>query len=104
MIRSLRVLGCEQAARAFHAALVEVAETLYPGVVGERSLAFWKRAAERPLWVRPEDEGEDEAVGEKEGGFLWEFERGEMEELGQLAGKLDGKDEGKDGSGEGEGG
>ncbi|MDI1487459.1 MAG: hypothetical protein OHK93_006729 [Ramalina farinacea] len=117
IIRSLRVLGCEQAARAFYEALVEVGEAKYPGVIGERSLGFWRRAVERPLWVRPEDEdeGESERVGGKEG-FLWEFERGEMgelrggdgevdmEEKGKGDGTEDGKEDWKDGGGEGEGG
>lgn len=97
MIRSLRVLGCEHAARAFYEALAEVAERKYPGVIGERSLGFWRRAVERPLWVRPEDEDEDESerLGGKEG-FLWEFERGEMLELREGDGEVDGMDQGRE--------
>ena len=81
---------------------MEVAERTYPGVIGERSLGFWRRAAERLLWVRPEDEdeGESERMGGKEG-FLWEFERGEM--MGELR-EGEGEVDGEDGRGEGGGG
>lgn len=70
IIRSLRVLGLEAEAAAFFEALKEVC--VRSGRIGERSLVFWGRAAERPLFLAPEDE-RDEGRG---AGFLYEFEKG----------------------------
>lgn len=66
ILRSLRVLGLEDEAKAFFGAL----EVVYgEGGIGEKSLVFWRRAVERELWIRPEDEG----VGRR--GWLWEEEQ-----------------------------
>ena len=80
MIRCLRVLSCEREARALYRALLEFDEG---GVVRGSSRMFWARAAERALWLPPDEpdggaEGiqwlrEACAVGEKGG------ERGEGE-------------------------
>jgi hypothetical protein len=70
IIRSLRVLGLEGEAEALFEAVKGVGER--SGRIGGRSLEFWGRAAERPLFIAPEDE-EDEGRG---GGFLYEFEAG----------------------------
>lgn len=71
IIRSCRVLGLEDEARAFHTALSRVAEGKQ-GVVSQKSLMFWQRAAERPLYLAPEDE-DDTGHGKD---FLYQFERG----------------------------
>ena len=42
------------------------------GRIGDRSLMFWTRAKERPLYLAPEDE-EDEGRGKD---FLYEYEEG----------------------------
>lgn len=60
----------EAEAAAFFEALEGV--WVSSGRIGERSLMFWRRAAERPLFLAPEDE-RDEGRGV---GFLYEFERG----------------------------
>lgn len=83
IIRSLRVLGLEDEAGAFFEAVSGVG--VRSGRVGGRSLMFWGRAAERPLFLAPEDEG-DEGRGV---GFLYEFERG-REEGGIGGGAADG--------------
>lgn len=59
IIRSLRVLGLDEPARAFHRALVENDSSRR---VGSRSLMFWERAAERGLHLAPE-EGDERAEG-----------------------------------------
>lgn len=59
IIRCCRVLGLEEEAQAFHTALVEVSEQKR-GFISAKSLMFWRRAAERPLWMAPEDDDEDE--------------------------------------------
>ena len=60
IIRSMRILGLEPAALAFHNALVANAGDQ----VSSRSLMYWKRAAERPLHLPP-DESNEEAAGVK---------------------------------------
>ena len=80
MIRCLRVLSCEAEAQALYRALLEFDEG---GVVRGSSRMFWGRAAERALWLPPDEpDGGAEgiqwlrevcAVGEKGG------ERGEGE-------------------------
>lgn len=70
IIRSLRVLGLEAEAEEFFKALKGVYER--SGKISERSLMYWTRAAERPLFIAPEDE-EDGGKGAK---FLYEFEAG----------------------------
>ena len=68
IIRCLRVLGLEEEAALFF----EAVENVYhdTGRIGPRSLMFWRRAMERPLYIAPEDE-EDEGTGQ---GFLHEYE------------------------------
>jgi hypothetical protein len=53
VIRSLRVLGLEPVATAFHQALVQNAAG-----VSDRSLMYWDRAARRPLHLAPDDDDE----------------------------------------------
>lgn len=71
IIRSCRVLGLEDEAQAFHAALLSVAAAK-PGVISQKSFMFWGRAAQRPLFLAPEDEG-DEGDGEI---FLYRYAEG----------------------------
>ncbi|KAI0905961.1 hypothetical protein F4823DRAFT_109663 [Ustulina deusta] len=52
IIRSLRVLGLEGAARDFYDALIEVYEAR--GTIGASSIAFWTRALEKPLRYAPD--------------------------------------------------
>ena len=68
ILRSLRVLGLETEAWEFFKALKRVYEG---GKIGQKSMMFWTRAVERPLYLAPEDEDD-------EGGcqFLYEFETG----------------------------
>lgn len=70
IIRSLRVLGLEDEARAFFVALEEVCH-LHEGCISQKSLMFWARAAERPLYLAPEDDSDD-GNGED---FLYEYEK-----------------------------
>ncbi|KAL8702962.1 MAG: hypothetical protein Q9201_003866 [Fulgogasparrea decipioides] len=69
IIRSCRVLGLEDDAQAFYAAFLNVAKQR-PGVISQRSLMYWQRAAERPLYLAPED---DEDLGQGKD-FLCRFE------------------------------
>ena len=69
ILRSLRVLGLENEAREFFKALRKVYEDT--GKISEKSLMFWTRAVERPLYLAPEDD-EDKGKGTD---FLYEFER-----------------------------
>jgi hypothetical protein len=71
IIRSLRVLGLEKEAKSFWAMLQDVNNLAERDRIGESSLMFWRRAAERPLYLAPEDE-EDDGHGRD---FLYEFER-----------------------------
>ncbi|KAL8800236.1 MAG: hypothetical protein Q9182_005319 [Xanthomendoza sp. 2 TL-2023] len=71
IIRSCRVLGLETEALTFHSALRRVAEQ-NQGVLSPKTLMFWRRAAERPLYLAPEDE-EDEGGGKE---WLYRFEEG----------------------------
>ena len=68
ILRSLRVLGLENEALELFKALKRVYEG---GKIGQKSMMFWTRAIERPLYLAPEDEDD-------EGGcqFLYEFESG----------------------------
>lgn len=68
ILRSLRVLGLENEALEFFKALKCVYEG---GKIGQKSMMFWTRAIERPLYLAPEDEDD-------EGGcqFLYDFEFG----------------------------
>ena len=75
IIRSLRVLGCGDAAEEFFLALKRLREE-YKGVIGAKSFIFWERAATRPLHIAPEMEGDG-----LQRGFLWEFEMRMLAEL-----------------------
>ncbi|KAL8757918.1 MAG: hypothetical protein Q9199_001882, partial [Rusavskia elegans] len=55
IIRSCRVLGLEAEAEAFYEALTDIAGERR-GVFSRKTLMFWRRAAERPLHLAPEDE------------------------------------------------
>ncbi len=67
----MRVLGLEDEARAFRSALENEATH-----VSSRSREFWRRAAERPLNIKPALEIEaDEDWGPK---FLRDFEKGKV--------------------------
>jgi len=68
IIRSLRVLGLEAEATAFFRAVEDVYNTT--GRIGARSVMYWTRAVERPLYLAPEDEGD----GGNGKDFLYEFE------------------------------
>ena len=57
IIRCLRILGLQTLALAFYHALT----TNESGKVSARTLHFWRRAAERPLYLAPEDD--DDAPG-----------------------------------------
>ncbi|KAF2836271.1 hypothetical protein M501DRAFT_912189, partial [Patellaria atrata CBS 101060] len=60
IIRSLRVLGLEAEARAFFEALEEVYETgLGRSRIGPTSMMYWTRAAERPLYLAPDEDDDD---------------------------------------------
>lgn len=58
----MRVLGLEQNALVFYEALMGV-DRDYAGVIGARSLMFWRRAAFRRLALAP-NEDDEEAVGQ----------------------------------------
>ena len=73
IIRSLRVLGLEEEAQAFYAALEETT----PLHVSGRSREFWRRAAERSLNIRPDLEVRDEQDDGVGLGFLREWVRRE---------------------------
>ncbi|KAF2816153.1 uncharacterized protein BDZ99DRAFT_458050 [Mytilinidion resinicola] len=54
VLRSLRVLGLQEECEAYFSMLVMVYEEY--GRINERSLIYWKRAVERPLWIAPDDD------------------------------------------------
>ena len=68
IIRCLRVLGLDEEAKAFFDAVKKVHDET--GRISGRSLMFWTRAMERPLYLAPEDE-EDKGMGKD---FLYDFE------------------------------
>ena len=68
IIRSLRVLGLEAEGQAFYLALKKVYDE-HPRQINAKSLMFWTRAAERPLYLAPEDD-EDEGDGQD---YLYEL-------------------------------
>lgn len=55
--RCLRILGLEEVAQVFYQALVEHGDPVSP-----RSRMYWQRAAERPLYLPP-DEDDESATG-----------------------------------------
>ncbi|EMF10413.1 uncharacterized protein SEPMUDRAFT_49639 [Sphaerulina musiva SO2202] len=57
IIRSMRILGLENAASNFYSALVANEN----GVVAKSSLMYWNRAAKRPLHLPPNESNEDAA-------------------------------------------
>ena len=71
ILRSLRVLGLENEALEFFKALKRVYED---GKIGQKSMMFWTRAIERPLYLAPEDDDDDGGCQ-----FLYEFESGKEE-------------------------
>jgi hypothetical protein len=82
IIRSLRVLGLEDEAHAFRAALEE-----YTTQAGYRSREYWRRAAQRSLNLRPDTTIADESTDTIGPKFLQEFEQKrkamEAAEMGQ---------------------
>ena len=66
ILRSLRVLGLEKEARKFFTALKHVYED---GKISQKSMMFWTRAVERPLYLAPEDDDDEEGCE-----FLYDFE------------------------------
>ena len=73
ILRSLRVLGLEQEAKAFFVALQKVFEE--SGRIGSTPMMFWTRAATRPLYLAPDHE--DDAGDGAE--FLYEHEKTKIE-------------------------
>ena len=71
ILRSLRVLGLENEALEFFKALKRVYDG---GKIGQKSMMFWTRAIERPLYLAPEDDDDDGGCQ-----FLYEFESGKKE-------------------------
>lgn len=70
IIRSLRVLGLEEEAEAFFAALEHLCQSVDVRI-SSSSLMFWTRAAKRPLYLAPEQD-EDGGDGAD---FLYEFQK-----------------------------
>ena len=68
ILRSLRVLGLEKEAWEFFKILKRVYEG---GGIGQKSMMFWTRAIERPLYLAPEDEDDKGGCD-----FLYDFEAG----------------------------
>ena len=64
------------------------------GKIGQRSLMFWQRAVERPLYLAPEDEV-DEGMG-KDFLYKYEKEKAQMEEDQHLNGRLEDPDADRD--------
>lgn len=67
IIRSLRVLGLEDEARAFFSTLQKVHAA---SNISSKSLMFWTRAAERPLYIAPDDEEDDGTAPD----YLYKYE------------------------------
>ena len=58
ILRCLRVLGCQKECDAFFAALKHVYDD--PAIqIGPRSMDYWTRAVERPLYLPPDDNEDD---------------------------------------------
>ncbi|ESZ97319.1 hypothetical protein SBOR_2307 [Sclerotinia borealis F-4128] len=53
ILRSLRILGLEAEAAAFHDALSDIIYSNRRQIVSSRSVEFWRRAAQRPLHWAP---------------------------------------------------
>ena len=69
IIRSLRVLGLEDEADQFFVALKDTSERC--GRISAKSMLFWERAAERSLYIAPEDDFDTGKGAE----YLYEFEK-----------------------------
>ncbi|KAF2426299.1 hypothetical protein EJ08DRAFT_377489 [Tothia fuscella] len=90
IIRCLRVLGLEEDAKAFHQAIIDV-DRDFPNKIGPQSLMYWKRAAERPLYLPPNEDDDDAITGPA---FLREFVRAEADRAAQKnVKKAESKDE-----------
>lgn len=70
ILRSLRVLGLDAQAKHFYAGLLDVVDR-FKGRVGPRSVMYWTRALQRPLYMAPDSEAEDDGAGQD---FLVEWE------------------------------
>ena len=81
IIRSLKVLGCEEGAGEMWEGLKRV-NGREGGRVPGRSFEFWRRAAERDIWIAP-DEEERSGVG----GWLWKAVKAEEEGKNDVVGK-----------------
>ncbi len=69
IIRCCRVLGLETEASAFFDALLRIVEEKR-GVISQKTVMFWRRAAQRPLYLAPEEE-DDRGRGKE---WLYRFE------------------------------
>ncbi|KAF6224446.1 hypothetical protein HO133_011023 [Letharia lupina] len=99
IVRCLRVLGLEGHAAALFRALGSVYDGGRAGI-GAKSMMFWTRAAERPLYLAPEDE-RDEGRGKD---FLYEYEASRQAGANGDGDGGDGAREGNGQGGEGAGG
>ena len=63
-------MGLEAHAKAYHEAILKVNED-FPNRIGARSMMYWRRAAERPLHLPPDEDNDGAKTGLK---FLLEFE------------------------------
>ena len=81
ILRSLRVLGSEEQAEEFWAALLRLRELRRVSVVeiGDRSYMYWERAMRRPLWISPDED----FVPPPGTGWLWEWEQQQGEMMGK---------------------
>ncbi|MCJ1320353.1 hypothetical protein MMC15_005691 [Xylographa vitiligo] len=91
IVRSLRVLALVKEARAFFAALQAVYKSS-DGRISQKSMMFWTRAAERPLYLAPEDD-EDEGEGLD---FLYEYEEKKTRKGGMGSGAKDERGDGRE--------
>lgn len=55
ILRCLRILGLQVECQAFFAALKEVFQDSNYNI-SDRSMSYWTRAVQRPLWIAPDDE------------------------------------------------
>jgi hypothetical protein len=75
VLRSLRVLGLDAHAAAYHDALLKVNQD-FPNRLGARSMMYWKRAATRPLHLAPDEDDDDSMDGPQ---FLIDYEKAKAE-------------------------
>ena len=76
VIRSLRVLGLDAHAKAFHDAVVKVNND-FSKRIGPRSMMYWERAAKRPLNLAPDEDSESTKIGPR---FLVDYEAAKGED------------------------